>query len=74
MRDLVIRTIERNFAAGLRTLGRELCYANYPTDPVIITLLEIQGGNHRLLVPWLKSLSNEQLLGVLESQHCERYR
>jgi len=74
MRDLVISTIEKNFENGLNEIGRHLCCTLEQANPIIVTLYAINNGAPELLVPWLKSLSNEQLLGVLESQHCERYR
>ena len=74
MRDLVIKQIETNFEAGLHEIGRMIYYTTFHSHPIVVTLKQINDGKHELLVPWLKSLSNEQLLGVLESQHCERYR
>ena len=74
MRDLVISTIEKNFLSGLNEIGRHLCCTLEQVNPIIVNLYRINNGEPELLVPWLKSLSNEQLLGVLESQHCERYR
>jgi len=70
MRDLIISTIEKNFATeGIGRLPEPLF-----TPDVLVTLREVTCGKSELLNPWLKSLTDEQLLGVLESQHCEMYR
>lgn len=74
MRDLVINTIEKNFQDNYQEIGRNLFSTICYPHPILTTLEEIAEGKHELLVPWLKSLTNEQLLGVLKSQLCGMFR
>ena len=75
MRDLIISTIEQNFRDGYQEIGRNICATIAYPHPILATLNDIENNHrHELLNPWLKSLTDEQLLGVLESQHCEMYR
>lgn len=76
MRDLLIKTIEKNFEEGLDEIGRNLYSFNEGRMfwQLCYSIQDNPKGNAHLLNPFLKSLPDEALLGVFESQMCQRYR
>lgn len=72
MRELIIQTIEQNFAEGLDEIGRNI-FPRADWGKYAATLFEIKR-TPQLLNPFLKSLPDDILLGVLDSQLCQKYR